>query len=221
MTEIKKHLQDLADTGSIPQKHILYLEKLKRDGVNPMVIYDIGANVLHWTKEVKRIWPNSEIILFDGYEKVKFLYQDHKYFIEVLSNENGKKVNFYQNDTHPGGNSYYREIGTPSSKELFNEYQERTTRTLDYLVGVYNLPLPDLVKIDVQGSEQDVIKGGMKTLKHCEHLIVELQKKEYNLGAPLAKEMIPWLYSQGFIMKRVLFCSNGPDGDYHFTRETS
>jgi hypothetical protein len=74
------------------------------------------------------------------------------------------------------------------------------------------------VKLDVQGSEQDVIKGGAKTLKHCSNLIVELQKREYNLGAPLAKEMIPWLFSQGFI-NRGLFCSNGPDGDYHFIRE--
>jgi FkbM family methyltransferase len=194
------------------------LEKIKGNGVNPKVIYDIGSNVLHWTKEATRIWPDAEIILFDGYKKVEFLYQNYRYFIEILSDEDNKKVNFYENDIHPGGNSYYREIGTPSSRELFNEYETRTTRALDSIVKEYNPPLPDLVKLDVQGSEQDVIKGGAKTLKHCSNLIVELQKREYNLGAPLAKEMIPWLFSQGFI-NRGLFCSNGPDGDYHFIRE--
>ena len=30
----------------------------------PKVIYDIGANVLNWTKEAKQIWNSSEIIVF-------------------------------------------------------------------------------------------------------------------------------------------------------------
>ena len=30
-------------------------------------------------------------------------------------------VPFFQNNTHPGGNSYYREIGHPDSKKLYNQ----------------------------------------------------------------------------------------------------
>ena len=219
--DIQKHLNDLAQSGSIPKTHVAYLEKLKMEGLNPKVIYDIGSNVLHWTREAKKIWPDAEIILFDGYDKLEFLYQDYKYFLEILSDEDGKKVDFYLNDTHPGGNSYYQEIGTPQSRELFKNCETRTTRTLDNLVEEHNLPLPDLVKIDVQGSEKDVIKGGMKTLSRCHDLIVELQKKEYNAGAPLTREMMPWLYQQGFLRKCGPFCNNGPDGDYHFVRHSA
>ncbi len=53
---------------------------------------------------------------------------------------------------------------------------------LDTLVKKYGLPLPDLVKIDVQGAEKDVLDGGWESINAAKHLIVEMQSTEYNLG---------------------------------------
>jgi hypothetical protein len=82
-------------------------------------------------------------------------------------------------------------------------------------------PLPDLVKIDVQGSEQDVIQGGIKTLANANHLIVEMQKVEYNKGAPLVSETLPWIESRGWKCVAPLFADNGADGDYGFVRHSN
>jgi hypothetical protein len=75
------------------------------------------------------------------------------------------------------------------------------------------------VKIDVQGGERDVVAGGLVTLRAAEHLIAELQREQYNEGAPLAEETREYIESAlGVACVAPLFCDNGPDGDYGFAR---
>ena len=38
----------------MPENHVKYLMKLKNEGVEPKIIYDIGANVLQWSRESKK-----------------------------------------------------------------------------------------------------------------------------------------------------------------------
>jgi FkbM family methyltransferase len=217
-TNINEHLLNLKNNIKFPKDHVNYLYKLKENGFEPKIIYDIGCCVLHWTTIAQKIWPNAKIIVFDAFTCAEFLYKNHDYFLGVLSREDNKIVRFYQNDTNPGGNSYYKEIGHYSSNELFNESTSslRYTHKLDTIVNTKNFPLPDLVKIDVQGSEKDVILGGLNTFKNTTHLIVELQHLQYNENAPLASETVPFIESLGFKCVAPLFCNNGPDGDYGF-----
>ena len=217
---IKENLLELKDKVKIPDNHVSYLYKLKENGFEPKVIYDIGCCVLHWTMVAEKLWPNAKIILFDAFTCAEFLYKDYDYFVGVLSNEDNKIVEFYQNDLHPGGNSYYKEIGHIMSNELYNEnnINLRETYKLDTIVELNNYPLPDLVKIDVQGSEKDVIMGGINSIKNANELIVELQHIQYNENAPLANETIPFIENIGFKCVAPLFCNNGPDGDYGFQK---
>jgi FkbM family methyltransferase len=215
--EIQNHLLKLQKTSQIPQNHIKYLISLKNNGFTPKVIYDIGACVLHWTNIAQHIWPNAEIVVFDAFDKAEFLYKDYQYHIGVLSDKNDITVKFYQNNLIPYGNSYYREIGC--SDGLYfprDNYQVYKTRTLDSIVAEKHFPLPDLVKIDVQGAEKDIMTGGLQTLKNCQHLIVEMQRENYNDGAPQAHITLPFVENLGFNCVAPLFCDNGPDGDYGF-----
>ena len=118
---IKEHLEFIRQNVQFPEDHINYLYKLKKNGFEPKVIYDIGCCVLQWTDIAQKLWPNSKIILFDAFTASEFLYKDYDYFLGVLSNKNDMIVPFFQNDTHPAGNSYYREIGHPDSKKLYNQ----------------------------------------------------------------------------------------------------
>lgn len=216
---LQKHLRELSMSQGLPKDHISYLHELKRGGFDPAVIYDIGSCVLHWTNVAQSIWPNAHIILFDAFAPAQFLYTKHDHFIGVLSDVDGKMVRFYQNDRMPGGNSYYREVGCPSG-DFFpvNNYIEKTTRSLDSIVREMNFPPPDLVKVDVQGAEADVIKGGNSTILHAEKLIVEMQHTEYNSGAPLVYETLPFIEALGFKCTHPKFCNNGFDADYGFSR---
>ena len=98
------------------------------------------------------------------------------------------------------------------------------TKTVDTIVKNRNFPKPQLVKIDVQGCEIDILRGMQNTLSECKHLIVELQHKEYNQGAPLSNESIKIIESMGFKLINRLWSNSkinddsGVDDDYHFMR---
>ena len=221
---VRTELQRIHDIRMLPQAHVDYLEIMKNAGIAPKVIYDIGANVLHWTGEAKQIWPNAKYVAFDAMPAAKFLYEQDKvdHAIELLSDTDGKSLNFYLNEMAPAGNSYYKEnsIVNPSADHFFNESHRvtMTAKTLDTVVKEKGFPAPDLIKIDVQGAEIDVLKGAVETLKSVTDIILEGQVVEYNKGAPLKDQVISYVESIGFELV-AFFCDNGPDGDYHFKRK--
>jgi FkbM family methyltransferase len=203
---IQNHLRHISASAKLPGAHIQYLRKLKAEGVEPMVIYDIG------------VWPDAQIILFDAFEHSEFLFKEsgRPYHLDVLSDMDDKEVKFYQNEIHPGGNSYYKEWNDGVfPPDRFKVYK---TRTLDSIVRGRGFPMPDLLKIDVQGAEKDILAGAVETLAGAKHLIVEMQHQQYNVGAPMVEETRPYIESLGWTCVAPLFCNNGPDGDYHFVR---
>jgi FkbM family methyltransferase len=216
---LKEHLTKLSNyTNGIGNNHVNYLKQLKIQGFEPKVIYDIGSCVLSWTKEAKKLWPNAQYILFDAFSPVEFLYDDYDYHIGVLSHTDNQVVKFYQSDEFPSGNSYYREIGCENGNFFpKDKYIEKITKKLDTIVKERNFPLPDFVKIDVQGAEVDIIEGGINTLKNATRMIVELQHTNYNEGALLSTISKPLIEDLlNFKCSAPLLHNNGPDGDYGF-----
>jgi len=118
------------------------------------------------------------------------------FHIEVLSDEI-KEVTFYLDglgaeSTGPG-NSYYLEdthhyIDTPS--------EIRITNTLD---NIYDDSYTfDLIKMDTQGSELDIIKGGKNLIQRTKGIILEENEFRYNFGAALHSEIKEYMDSIGF-----------------------
>jgi len=224
-SEVKlAHLRELYDPQhAIPKDHIDYLSEMKSKGINPGVVYDIGASVLQWTRKAKEIWPHAAYFAFEALHEAAVLYAEENipHFIGVLSDQDGRKVKFFVSPEHPGGNSYYKENPAinRAAEKYFLESNARnmTTTTLDTAVHEKGWPVPDLIKMDIQGAEMDVLKGAQECLKTCKDLIVELQAAEYNKGAPSKQEVTTYLETIGFKLEKGPFSDNGPDGDYHFT----
>lgn len=222
--QLREHIEWLYKKDDLPRGHIDYLSTItEKFNFEPKVIYDIGSCVLHWTKEAGKIWPNAKFYLFEAMETVEFLYNKlgYEYSLGVLSDIE-KDLIFYQSSVSPGGNSYYKEDSW-ATEIHYREDSKRyvRTQTVDNIVKAKGFAYADLIKIDVQGCEIDVLKGMTETLRHCQHLIVELQHHQYNIGAPLNTESVPFIESLGFKLVAPLFHNNGPDGDYHFIKETS
>lgn len=209
---IEVYNNDLLD-----RRHIKLLSDLKESNFNPKVVYDIGSSTCHYSRHVKNIWPDCDVILFDAFEPLKSLYNvlEYKYNICVLSDEDDKEVKFYQNDLLPAGNSYYMETGTQNIF-LENNYLLKKTKKLDTIVKEKEYLYPDLIKIDVQGAELDVIKGALNVFKHTQLLIIEMQHKEYNLNAPNVNITISYLEMLGWKCIADKFICNEYDADYCF-----
>lgn len=227
-TELKKHIRDRYEKDGLSGEYNSYLLDFKKnDNINPKVIYDIGAGNLHWTKILRSIWPDSKIIAFDASQEHDFLYQEQNidYHIDVLS-DSQKTVKFYKNGFASSGNSYYRENPAinPNAEFLFSEDHARNmeTTTLKEVVDRRSFPRPDMIVMDVQGSEIDILEGAKDVLENCRDVFLSIQFKEYNIGAPLSSDVFAFMDSIGFsVVSSVLpRINNLIDADFHFTRKS-
>ena len=165
-------------------------------GFNIKNVYDVGAHKGLWSKSLKGYClKNSNFFLFEAnLDHEKYLRKiGCPYFINILS-DCIKEVKFYNNNNT--GDSYFI--------ENTNEYNEKNfvkkiTTTLDIIIKKENLPLPDLLKIDTQGSELDILKGAKETIKNCLLIYLECPIIDYNKNSPNLTEYINYLNLIGFI----------------------
>ena len=61
-----------------------------------------------------------------------------------------------------------------------------------------------MIKIDTQGSELDIIKGGKNIISQAKYVILELSLKEYNKNAPNITDTISYMNLLGFNNMRII-----------------
>jgi FkbM family methyltransferase len=173
------------------------LEKIKNYFI-PESILDIGANVGQFYNEIKKIFPNSYYYLIEGNDSCKVVLEtlNVDYSISLLS-DTEKEVDFYVRKHEPRctGNSIYRE-----NTSFYDDDQiiilKKQTKTLS---NILNNKVFDLIKIDVQGSEIDIINGGLDIIKKAKGVLMEISLVEYNQNAPVKEFVYEYMSNMGFI----------------------
>lgn len=214
---VQARLRELSLRDDQPKDHVDYLHGLMLEGLQPKVIYDIGACVMHWTKEARKIWPESNVIMFDAMNHAEFLYKESglPYYCEGPIGDFTRWVKFYENPMDPAGNSVFKE----DTQHFTEEHAvDKKMRSLDDIVQHNRWPKPDLIKIDAQGAELLILVGGQETLSECQDIIIEMQHQEYNLGAPQKDVVTQYLNEIGFELVSQIHVGQ-VDGDYHFRRK--
>ncbi len=147
-----------------------------------MVVYDIGANAGAFSSAFAKVKNISSVIAFEPLpdvfetlvERVKGLPQVSCFNV-ALGDE-------------PGIAPFYRSEFSPSSSLLpmdqlhkslfpFSAQCEETSVEvvrLDDFVSEHNIPAPDLIKIDVQGFEDRVLRGGEQTVRQARYCVIEV-----------------------------------------------
>lgn len=175
----------------------------------PKSILDIGANIGQFYNECKLVFPDAYYYLIEGNIKCGEVLQNYgvDYSLELLSDEK-KEVTFYKTtyDEKCTGNSLYREnTSFYDDNHLITE--ERVTTTLEsLLMGKYF----DLIKIDVQGAELDIIKGGLDIVKNSKGVILEVSLIEYNQDSPTKDNVYEFMSSIGFNHSEIVGRINHP-----------
>ena len=178
---------------SLYMKFLAHMETL---GYKTKVVYDIGACQAAWSKELKANFRNIEIILFEANPAYKTFLENSgfKFFNDVLSNPGREYADFY-NGTNTG-DSYY--------KETTKYYDQQSSirlpcKTLDKIIEENELPVPNFIKIDTQGSELDILKGAQSIIDQVDFIYTECPIIRYNEGAPSISEYLEFFRSKNFI----------------------
>ena len=166
-----------------------------------MKILDIGANDGWWYNQARQKYTDAEFTLIEANPNLepKLKALGVRYFMLCLS-DSKKIVEFYLNDdVTTTGASYYREN---TVDELFAD------ETFEF------------IKMDVQGAEVDIIRGGKGLISRANALLLEVpyQDVEYNIGAPARSEYFDIMAELGFTTHEVLDDIRGLQQDILFTR---
>ena len=173
------------------------LQKLKSFGFEPKNILDIGANKGKWTLEIKKkVFPKAEYTLIEAidYEELDKLSVKHDNinYKNILLDEIEHFVTWYEKRNT--GDSLFKE-----NTGYFDDCKEikRSATTLDLVFNKNEVF--ELIKIDCQGAEIPILKGGNSLVQKSSVIILEVPfMGEYNIGAPNFYEHINYMENIGY-----------------------
>jgi FkbM family methyltransferase len=75
---------------------------------------------------------------------------------------------------------------------------EVDTITLEHAIERFDLPLPDFIKLDIEGAEFEVLSGGDRALEHCAGIFFEARFAEFYRGETLLGGLCTKLLARDF-----------------------
>lgn len=164
----------------------------------PYRILDIGANIGQFFTLARQTFPESYIFSIEASEACEPLLSktvDH-YYIGLLAKYN-TEYKYYSRKGDPTctGNSIYKELTSYYSNDQLEIIKKKGIR-LDDLFD--NKTEFELIKIDTQGSELDIIEGGLELCKKAKGILLEVSLTQYNENSPLYDEVIQYMSNIGF-----------------------
>lgn len=161
---------------------------------------DIGANVGSFSRFMRDWFSEMDILMIEANP-----FCDHPlkqsgipYEIVCLS-DTEKEVKFYfqDQDMQGTGASYYIE---KTEHYSLKKHAVMQTKLLDDVIrSRYGEDKTfDFIKLDTQGSELDILRGGKKVASGAKNILIETSLVEYNENAPLKAEVMEYMESIGF-----------------------
>jgi FkbM family methyltransferase len=185
--------------------HYRRLVRWRDEGFSPGAVYDIGAHAGCWAEMCQAVYQPRTCCLFEPQNE--YLEQARKrqpsgsnwIFLPVALGEIEHEQTICLTKDR-SASSLLPPLQNGWLKAGTTEIGQAQVRVLplDQLAHKEKLPLPDLVKIDVQGFEAKVIAGGSSTLRSAQRLVVEASLKPIYKDQPLLPEVLATLTQCGF-----------------------
>ena len=176
----------------------------------PYRILDIGANIGQFHQIAKNSFPESYIFSIEASKECELYLKQitDQYLIAMLAKDNSE-YDFYsiKNNSINTGNSIYRELTQHYSDDQIKIIKQYGIKLDDIFTEDTEF---DLIKIDTQGSELDIITGGINLCGKAKGILLEVSLTQYNENAPLYDEVIQFMGGFGFKIGDILDENNIP-----------
>jgi FkbM family methyltransferase len=173
------------------------LDGLRLQGYAPRTLLDVGAHIGTFTQQFLNVFPDCVPTLIEPNpfcrdELSKLAFEQHAV---AASDEPGRAELFLTKEwLQSTGSSLYRENTPFFRDEVVVKHEVDKVRIDDLFRGRRF----DFVKIDTQGAELDVLRGGQSVLRHADYILVEISLVEYNIGGARAEAVFSQLTAMGF-----------------------
>lgn len=208
-------LQGKGFNGGIDFEVEIAYDFLDEIGFTDIVVLDIGANVGDYSAAILRVFPRAKVFAFEpSSSALKILdnrFKDNG-FVTIVPFALGSTCSVETLWSDVQGSS----LASLSKRRLnelntgFNKSERVEVRTLDSWADTSKI-VPNFIKIDVEGHEIDVLKGGSKTLANVS--LIQFEFGGTNIDSrTFFRDFWYLLTETGFKIYRV-----SPDGPIHIS----
>lgn len=145
-------------------------------------VFDVGSHVGEWASQALQLNPHIDLHCFEPCKKTFQILQEKEFGKNVICNnfglgsDNNQKTLFVYGDLSEGNSLYLRRgLEKIVDTELQTETEQVEIRTLDSYCKEKDIAEIDFLKIDVEGNELDVIRGGKKYFESERIKIVQFE----------------------------------------------
>ncbi len=174
------------------------LNNLKKNGFNPTKIVDIGAYEGKWTEEVSEIFPEAHFLMIEAQAEKEALIKNvaqkdsnkRDYRISLLSADDDKTLLFNQYETASSVLVEHHDTGAETKTII--------SKSLDTVLNSSNFQMPDFIKLDTQGYEIEILKGGKSALVSAKVVLMEVSFIDIYKNGPLVLEVLNFMDKHNF-----------------------
>jgi len=179
----------------------MFLEDIRERGFRPRGVVDVGANRGGWTRMARAIFPDARVILIEPQDEMRSLLEQLcednsgiEYVQAGAGSQPGQLLQTIWDDLD--GSSFL----PAASAEAVRAGRQRMTPivTIDQLLAARPDFHPDLVKLDVQGYELEVLKGGSSLFGRAEVMILETSLYQFLPNMPVTIDCINFTAERGY-----------------------
>ena len=174
------------------------LRGLRERGYYPPVVMDIGAAIGGWTKLASRYWPRSHFFCNEALE-------ERRRDLEALARRGGTDITILMCGVADEDGVFKMGV-TESLWDSSFAYEGKEARELrvfclDTLLAEELIKPPSFLKLDVQGFETRIIRGGRAALKVCDVILMEcafysfcsaMQTLDQTIGFMASHDYVPY-----------------------------
>lgn len=181
------------------------LVRLVSLGIQPDVVFDVGAAEGNWMKLAGQYWPKSK------YELIEPLEEQRAKLNELSKAKNNVDIHLAVAGSVKGEIEFSVSDDLDGSGVYGDGYFNKRTVpviTIDDIFGTSDVPC--LIKLDTHGYEIPILEGSTRALGFAQALIIEVYGFQISPTAAIFHQLSSWLETKGFRLYDIVDVSRRP-----------